>query len=180
MEGLVSLLDAEHEACVRAIWQALKQAFGLTALSQQVPIPHISYYVAEHIAINTVQAPLQVIAQQASPFAVRATGLGIFTHPHLVLYIPVVRSIPLTALHGLLRPAFAAAAANPAAYYEPDRWLPHITLAQGDLTYDSLPAVLRWLQQEPINWEITLNNVALIGDEPDARQQIHLFPFGRP
>ena len=180
MEGLVSLLDKQHEARVRAIWRVLKEQFGVTALLQLVPIPHISYYVAEHIDVNQMQAPLHVIAQQASPFAARATGLGLFTHPHLVLYIPVVRSVALMALHGVLRPSFAAAAINPVRYYEADRWLPHITLAQGDLDHEKLAPALRWFQQKLIDWEITVDNVALIGGESGDMQQVHRSPFQPP
>ncbi len=179
MEGLVSLLDEQHEARVRAIWDGLAHAFGLTALSQRTPIPHISYYVAERIDAAGIRPSLQIIAQQASPFSVRATGLGLFTHPQPVLYAPVVRSVALTALHGLLRPAFAAAAVEPSLYYEADRWLPHITLAQGDLTEDNLPAVLQWFRQIPIDWEITLNNVALIANAPYDFRAENAFYFRR-
>ncbi len=179
MEGLVSLLDEQHEARVRAIWDALERTFGLVVLARQTPIPHISYYVAERIDAGKIRSPLQVIAQQAVPFSARATGLGLFTHPHLVLYVPVVRSVALTALHGLLRPAFAAAAAQPTRYYEADRWLPHITLAQGDLTDDNLPAVLHWFRQTSIDWEITINNVALIANAPHKFRPEDTFFFGR-
>lgn len=179
MEGLVSLLDAPHEARVRAIWDTLEKTFGLTFLPRQTPIPHISYYVAERIDAGTIRPPLQTIAQQAAPFNVRATGLGLFTHPHPVLYVPVVRSVALTALHGLLRPAFAAAAVAPVPYYAADRWLPHITLAQGDLTDDNLPAVLRWFRHTPIDWEITINNVALIANAPHEFRPENAFFFNR-
>ena len=180
MEGLVSLLDEQHEARVRAIWDALQAKFGWAALPQQTPTPHISYYIAEHIAAEKIRSPLQVIAQQVAPFAVRATGLGLFTHPHLALYIPVVRSVALTALHGALRPAFAAAATNPASYYEADRWLPHITLAQNDLADENLSAVLRWFRHTPIDWEITLNNVALLANAPHEFRPEDTFFFKRP
>src|SRR5258708_39023068 len=49
-------------------------------------------------------------------------------------------------------------------YYRPDRWMPHITIGFGDMNKDNLSRIIPWLAERAFNWEITINNLALIYD----------------
>jgi len=49
-------------------------------------------------------------------------------------------------------------------YYHPAHWVPHITLGIGDMKKDNLSQIVRSLAKRDFNWEMTVNNIALIYD----------------
>lgn len=161
MHGVVSLLDPVHTRLVESLWVDLENEFGLS--SQYTPrIAHFSYQIAEHYHVKRLGAALERFAQERCPFRVRTTGLGLFTGSSPVLFIPVVRSPELSRLHAALWQTIEDAGSGVSEHYQPESWMPHITLAQGDLDKDTLPKIIRWLSDRDFAWEIVVNNVALI------------------
>jgi hypothetical protein len=70
-------------------------------------------------------------------------------------------------------------AAGVLAYYHPEHWMPHITLAQGDLTTISLPRLVTTLMERRLDWEIVINNITLMVDDGikhDIRQRVEIGP----
>jgi 2'-5' RNA ligase len=164
LDAVVSLLDQEHEARVEALWDELSREFGINALLDRVPIPHFSYHVAEKYDVSQLETTLRTFAHVHRPFTVRCAGLALFTGPDPVLHIPVVRTDELSQVHRTLWPYAIEAAQGVLEYYHPARWVPHITLAQGDITDATLPPLIgRWLAHS-FAWEITIDNVSLICD----------------
>jgi 2'-5' RNA ligase len=54
-------------------------------------------------------------------------------------------------------------AATSSAYYSPELWVPHITLAHSDVSRQSLVCALEELAFIPFNWEIKIDNLAIVG-----------------
>jgi len=52
------------------------------------------------------------------------------------------------------------------AYYRPEQWIPHITLADGDVLKKLLLDVVRLLSERDFNWEIEVTNLSLIYADP--------------
>ncbi len=164
MEGIVSLLDEHHYRVVEDLWAELEQEFSVNGV-YITPYPHFSYcVVAQHYDLDTVTAVLKRITSNITTFQVRTTGLGIFPGASPVLYIPVVRNLELTQLHEELWNELSAAGSGVQAYYQPDQWIPHITIGFGDINEDNLPQIVRWLSERDFTWEFTVNNLALIQD----------------
>ena len=163
MHGVVTILDEAHYERVEALWAKLKREFGVGS-ARVVHYPHFSYHVAAGYDIEQVAAVLKSIAPETAVFTVKATGLGIFTGPEPVLYVPVVRSAMLTTLHRQVWTAVESASRDSVAYYTPDLWLPHITLSQGDIDQANLGSIVQWLNEQSLNWDITINNLSVIYD----------------
>ena len=163
MHGVVSLLDDEHYALVEQIWDELAERFGVRGVYAK-PFPHFSYHVAEAYQVEAVEAALRGLAQSASPFVLRTAGLGIFGADQPVLYIPVVRSPELSALHEEVWRRVSPLASGAMRYYDPDMWMPHITLAHGDIGHEQLAQIVRALSERPFHWETRLNNLSMIYD----------------
>lgn len=53
---------------------------------------------------------------------------------------------------------------GPLEYYHPDQWMPHITIGFGDISKNNLSEIIPFLSERNFNWEITVNNIALIYD----------------
>jgi 2'-5' RNA ligase len=101
---------------------------------------------------------------------VRTAGLGIFTVANPILYINIVRSPALSALHEVIWHGVHQVKSGPVShYYQPDEWTPHITLAQGDIDQDKLAEVVRFLSRRNFHWEFNVTNVSIIYDT--GRQQ---------
>src|SRR5947209_8511347 len=62
--------------------------------------------------------------------------------------------------------------------YIPDEWVPHITLAHGDIDPDKLAEIVRTLSRRNFHWELTVNNLALIYDTGKEQGVRCRFNFG--
>ncbi|MDQ3687866.1 MAG: 2'-5' RNA ligase family protein [Acidobacteriota bacterium] len=163
MHGIVSLLDDEHYALVEDIWAQLEKEFGVHGL-YTTPFPHFSYQVAGGYDVEAVGDYLQELTQNMRPFQIRTAGLGVFTLSKPVLYIPIVRSPELSRLHQQLWNDLTKKATDAAGYYDPEMWMPHITLAHGDIDRDKLADIVRAMSGCNFHWEATVNNLSLIYD----------------
>ncbi len=178
MNGVVSLLDDEHYRLVEQVWEELSRDFGVRGI-YATPFPHFTYQVSEEYDLRAVGNALHRLAADLTPFTVRTGGLGVFTVARPVLYVPIVRSPELDALH---RDVWAAVGREPAgeaaAYYAPEMWLPHVTLAQGDIDCDQLAEIVRTLARRNFHWEMEVNNLSLIYDTGTEQGMRCRFNFG--
>jgi 2'-5' RNA ligase len=164
MQGVVTLLDDQHYARVNAIWEELCQKFDVRGM-YVTSYPHFSYQVAEQYDEAACDTFLRGLAERTRPFRVRTAGLGIFTVANPILYVPIVRSPQLSQLHreiweGIQQTVPGAVT----SYYQPEAWVPHITLAQGDIDQDKLAEIVRRLSARNFHWETTVNNLTMIYD----------------
>ena len=161
MAATASLLDDAHAAKVDEIWAVLQREHGLSKVSVS-PLPHFSYQCARDFDIALLSEIVAKVAEKARPLKVRTAGLGVFSGPAPVIYIPVVRSPELTRLQLALWSAGAVACEQPLAEYHPAAWIPHITLAQGDLEAERLGPVMSTLNQMDLYWEFEVDNLAIV------------------
>jgi 2'-5' RNA ligase len=163
MHGIVSLLEKDHNQLVEELWVELEREFSIHGV-YVTPYPHFSYHVAQTYDMDKIEPVLERITSNITTFKVRTSGIGIFTGASLVLYIPVVRNLELTELHQELWEQISPSCSGALEYYHPDQWMPHITIGFGDISKDNLPQIIPFLAERNFNWEITVNNIALIYD----------------
>jgi 2'-5' RNA ligase len=161
MDGIVSLLDPQHHSLVETIWRELDEECGLNGIAI-TPIPHFSWHVAADYDPARLKDVLAGIAAQIAPFSVRTSGLGIFSGHNPVIYIPVVKDQALQDLHRRILDAVLPIALIPHPYYTPQAWMPHITLAYGDVLPDRLICAIEKLGARRFDWEIEIDCLAHI------------------
>lgn len=161
MHGLVSLLPAPYYQQVEALWQELETEHGLRGI-HVTPLPHFSWHIAEDYDFYALEHSLLNLARSKSPIAVRTAGLGIFSGVRPVLYIAVVKDLALNRLHSEIWQASEPHAQQLSPHYQPQFWMPHISLAYEDLNADNLPQVVQQFAFRPFNWEMQIDNIALI------------------
>ncbi len=179
MEGIVSILDAEHEQRVLDLWAELKDALGLTGV-YITPHAHFSYQIAARYDRAALTPLLHAAAAAHAPFLVRTAGLGIFTGASPVLYIAVVRDPGLAGFQRGLWHDLAPGATGLSPLYQPAAWMPHITIGFGDLTPETLAAAVRRLADRDFAWEIAVDNLGLIYEDATQGQVLERVPFGLP
>ena len=177
MQGVVSLLDDEHYESVEGIWRELERDFGVRGV-YATPFPHFSYQVAESYRVEEVEAALRETALAHRPFKIRTAGLGVFNATHPVLYVAVVRGPELSALHEELWSRLSPLGEGVSDYYSPAEWVPHVTLAQSNIDYDQLCAIVRSLACRNFHWEVTVDNLSLIYDTGEQQGLRCRYTFG--
>jgi 2'-5' RNA ligase len=160
MDGILALLDSPHSTQVKDLWLELDQRFGLRGVLR-FPYPHVSFHILDGYSLTTIQDRLHDTVTRFKPIKVKTAGIGLFVTPAPVLYIPVVRATALDRIHRLLWKAFPPLTGS-GGYYAPNEWMPHITLAVGDLKAEMLPEVIGVLSSRDFHWEITLDNLTFV------------------
>lgn len=177
MYAVVSLLDEHHYARLENLWRELESECGLAGVTL-TPFPHFSWHIAAEYDFKRLEAALAELVAEAKPFKVRTMGLGLFTSEAPVLYIPLVKDATLARHHQRVWERTQPAAIGSSSHYSPDVWVPHITLAYGDVDQDKLGCAMEKLAFQPFNWEISVDNLALVytigGQVGKLRNQ---FPF---
>ena len=179
MHCIVSLLDPKHHQLVKDLWAELRKEFAVSKV-YEAPEPHFSYQLARHYNVKSLEPVLRQFAASKTSFQVRAAGLGIFTKPRLVLYIPVVRSPELMQFHEALWQEISSTGSGVEDYYHPSRWIPHITIGIGDINKDNLSGIVRFLAERDFNWEINIGNIGLVYGSilfPLVGTKISIFSF---
>jgi 2'-5' RNA ligase len=176
MHGVVSLLDHKHYQLTEKLWHELEGGLGLRGV-YITPFPHFSYQVAQGYDVATLEPILQRTARKAKEFKVKTSGLGIFTGKPPVLYIPVVRTQALSQFHHALWNELSYSGSGIVEYYHPDTWMPHITIAFGDIHTGNLPQAIRLLSERSFNWEIAVNNISFIEDTGHGQELRFQFNF---
>jgi len=167
MHGLVSLLPGPQYQMVQAIWERLADEQGLLGI-RVTPYPHFSWQISSHYDFERLEAAINRIARATSPLRVRTAGLGIFSGPKPVIFVSVVKDLPLMNLHASIWRSVLPVAQGLSPYYAPEAWMPHISLAYEDIDPDNIAPVIQSLAFQTFAWDMTIDNIALIY-EPEGQ-----------
>lgn len=178
MIAIASLLDKSSTARVSDLTNQLESKFGLSGV-KITPYPHLTALTAETPDMEELKEYLEQTCLETRKITVRTTGLGIFPGPNPVIFIPVLRTPALNDLHGRLHRDISEMSTEMGVYYNPNLWLPHISLALGDTTQEILGPVLSYLCDFNFNWEITLDNLTIMQKCGDYFLKDDTYLFGR-
>ena len=179
MHGVVSLLDSRHAELVKILWQLLEKHCGMNGV-MLTPYPHFSWQIAEDYPEPATETLLKTISSQCQPLRVRTGGLGVFSGPHPVLFISIIRNEELNRVHKYIWQKFQKSAKGRSPFYAPPSWMPHITLAFGDATPRKLSCAVELLASKVFDWEIEVNNLAFIAQPGDQTGTLkHRYDFLR-
>ena len=178
MHAIVSLLDEEHFQLLKDLWRDLEADCGLAGVNL-TPLPHFSWQTASQYDFDRLQPLLKNISREAQPFFVRTTGLGVFSGELPVVYIPVVKDPAIVGFQARLWKQVIPTAIGISSHYEPEIWVPHITLAYGDVNRFKLGCAMEKLAFQPFNWEVQVDHLALVFQYSGQVGEIDsIYPFG--
>ena len=174
MLAITSLLSPPHVLRINAVIKKLEEKFGIDDVQATLD-PHLTYQLAGVKKLSSLKKVLAKVAAATAPFPAFTTGLGVFPGERPVIYIPVLRSNALNALHQRILTATAPLCLRTDKFSGPDCWLPHISLALHDTTADLLGPVLSYLNQETYNLKITIDNLAILRQDGNLFVQEEVF-----
>ena len=160
--GVVSLLDAEHQAKVLRLWEELEREFGLKL--RETHIPHFTYHSAERYDLERLEQMLGRRAAETAPFTARSMILGAIRAEDVpIFFLPLVRTRTLTELHEALWPELTAIATEIFQRYSPEVWMAAVALTP-DLERDISSELVRFLLDRDLAWEMRIDNLSLLRD----------------
>lgn len=178
MPGVIALLDSTSSARIDALWGEMERRFG-TRRGFPGGIPHVTFHLGDFDVEPGAVAVVERVAAATRPFTLASSGLGVFGGPAPVVFVTVARSPAAAALAERLDHDLQAAGYPPTApYYAPERWVPHITLAQQNLDGADLGALLAWLARQPLTWELPLSSLSIAKETPTIAEILATFPLG--
>ena len=177
MHAIVSLLDKKHYRNLENLWRELEFECGLSGINL-TPLPHFTWHLAAEYDFDRLGDTLPELVQSSSPFNVRTTGLGLFTGDIPVVYIPLIKDEKLAAFHRSVWKRANPTAIGASAFYAPDAWVPHISVAHGDVNRNKLSCAVQRLAFQTFNWEIEVDHLALVYQYSGQVGEIQAkFPF---
>lgn len=171
MHGLVSLLDKKHTRKTEFLWEMLQEKCGYGGI-ESAPYPHFSWLIAQDFDWSTLEESMKEIAAETRPFTVRTNGLGIFSGFYPVIYIPLVRTKAMSALHQKIWERTQEIGTNIVSYYTPQNWVPHITLAYEGITQENISCAMQELIFHNFKWEFEVNNIGFIHQNDKTTEEI--------
>lgn len=159
--AIASLLNPAADKTTHELWQWLEWDCGLKGI-RLTPTPHFSWLGAEGYDHPRVPIILERFAAEMRPFRVKTAGLGVFTGPNPVLFLPLVKTREMLDIHEQLWRLITPYANQPNPYYDPHQWIPHITLANRDVTPENLACAVNGLLYQSIEFEILVDHLVLI------------------
>lgn len=167
MQAIATLLDQSSDQATIKMWDDLKQDFFLSGINL-TPTPHFTWFGGDEFDAVETKSTIESLADELLPFEVSTTGLGFFTTPKPVIYLPIIKSRKLLEAHEVVWKALTRYGRNVSEIYKPDLWIPHITLAHSDLSRATLAGILDNLMNNELKFTIKVNNLALIFATADS------------
>ncbi len=167
----------EPTACrVREVWDVLEAGVGVKGI-RKVPFPHVTLFGCEGIAHSALEPMVEEITVKVPPLQLRTVGVGLFLRPQPVFYAPIIRNPQLAELHLSLWNRAGSLGGRLFGLYAPNRWVPHLTLAQGDLAAEDLAKVFQALVTLDLELEFEVRNLTIydwIGPRYEPRERYPL------
>jgi 2'-5' RNA ligase len=178
--GIISLINVEKDKNSHLLWNRVTEV--IEKCGMKIPIyPHFSWQVAVKYQIDNVIEVIQNIAFKTRKFNIQISGFGIFPGDQPVLYLTIVRSSILDEIHQKVWDACSEFGMEINPFYSATRWIPHMTIASGQVTSFDISSVVEEMAGEIWDYEIEINNLAIayqIGDEAGIAKTISLLLEG--
>ena len=158
-------LDAGAAAKVDRLSRRLERELDIATERQRGAPVHLSLAVYTELAVGRAEPAIRRFAAAVAAMPIELAGIGVFPGAANVLYLaPVVRE-PLLAAQRRWHRVAAGHHAACLPHYQPQTWVPHVTLAL-HLSAAKAAAAVRLLAPRWRPIAGTLGSAALIGFPP--------------
>ena len=123
--------DTALEARVRELWRELAAAGVGSSLFDGRYRPHITLGVCEIARLDELEAALHVWVAGKQPFGVQFQSVGLFPGGEGVVFLQPTATAALRTAQGEIFALVSSLGAQASPYFDPDRWVPHCTMAWG-------------------------------------------------
>lgn len=168
--------DPITDASVRAAWDAIQAATGISYMQANGAHPHVALTVFESESLST-STLIDETARCSIPSKLTPLGLGSFAGG--VAFISIEAQTELLLLQKRVVDLCRAQNANLWDYYTPKKWVPHCTLMQ-NLPPDMIDAACRAISPSIFQCPWEVRSVCLITFPPATIVEERMRPARAP
>lgn len=172
MQAIATLLNQVADEHTRSMWNELEHVCGLSGI-RLTPTPHFTWFGADSFDLAEVRKEFENLSQDLRTIYVNTVGLGIFPTEKPVLYLPIIKNRALLDMQEKIWKRLHLHGTNVPDLYNPELWIPHVTLAHYDLTKETITCAIDSLLDLSLNFKIVVNNLALIYATNESAGIIH-------
>lgn len=176
MPVLATSLDEPAATYVRGLWDGLEKKMGLRGV-RKVPFPHITWLGCEALDTPRLVKALDDLGPTQAPVRAKTPRMGIFLKPLPVIYLAIERTPAVDTMHQKLWDIVEPCAEEMHGLYSSARWIPHVTLAQGDLKEEQVPEAVDLLKTIEFPLNFTFKNLTLFHWIGPRFEPIERFPL---
>lgn len=122
--------DPKTEKALRDLRKVLAEAGIRPVLDEIGDRPHISLAVFSQVDVDVMLEEVEKFAGEARPLPITLSAIGAFASAEAVLFLNPAVTQELMDVHWDFHQMLGDLKMHPHAYYQPDRWVPHSTIAQ--------------------------------------------------
>lgn len=179
--AVATLVNPLENSELRATWERINEICQAQQV-QPTRMPHLSWHVSMDYDPVALDDFLKHILSSLKPFEIHTTGVGIFSAPQPVVYLPVVKTRALLDLHEMLWKGVSPLTQSGNRLYSPDVWVPHITIAYESSLLENICGVIDELAVKPLETTLKFDHLAVIyrdGDQLGQKDRYDLSEVGR-
>jgi 2'-5' RNA ligase len=122
--------DEKTEKALRDLRKVLSEAGVRPVLDEIGDRPHISLAVFSQVEVDELLEEMEKFAAETQPMSITLSAIGAFATAEAVLFLTPAITQELMDVHWDFHQLLGDLKMHPHAYYQPDRWVPHSTVAQ--------------------------------------------------
>ncbi|WP_159462141.1 2'-5' RNA ligase family protein [Halobacillus sp. Marseille-P3879] len=165
--GLATLLSGQGKNMVYEFWNVFEKEYNSVGV-QSFDYPNLGYQGGSCEDINLLKIDVEKVSENIHSFEVNIEGFGYFEEPSDVVYLKVKKNNKLTKLHSTLNNLLTRHCDTVFDLYKPNNWVPHITLAMGDISPDNLTLFRNRYQYMTPEFTQLITNISLVEFQDDG------------
>lgn len=162
MYSVVAFFDEKTNEAIHGIWEEFK-GIGINAYQSEVQghVPHITLgNYQNNLDFDAFQAAMEKTYSNVQQIDLNMNVIGTFMDTGTIFIGPTMTR-SLMDFHIKHHETFSPYHQNPKVLYEPEKWIPHLTLAS-ELDSETLVKAFDYLTNKVTNIEACLKEVALV------------------
>lgn len=167
--GILSILENKHYKEVKKLWKLFEKKYNSTGV-QTFNHPNVTFQGGKTSNIQQLTNNFQGIISNIKPYEINVAEIGHFKKE--AIYLKVSNSKNLLNINKLINNFLKNYCEELFEYYNPQNWVPHITLAMNDLTIENFENAWYELNNITIEFKQTLHNICIVRLFPDSKIRI--------
>jgi len=167
--GILSILENKQYKEVKKLWKLFEKKYNSTGV-QSFNHPNITFQCGKTSNIKQLTNDFQGIISAIKPYEINVSEIGHFNKE--AIYLKVKNSNNLLNINKLINRFLKNYCKELFENYNPQNWVPHITLAMNDLTNKNFENAWHELSNITIEFKQTLHNICIVKVFPDSKIRI--------
>ena len=135
--GVMTLLEGAARDEALRLWRVFEREYGSVGV-QTFAHPNLTFGGGACGDVEELGHQLERLARDLQPVEVHISGVGFFDEPRRAAFLEVAGSEPLEQIHRRIDHVLQHCCNDVFGLYRPGRWVPHVTVAMGDLSPEAM------------------------------------------